>query len=330
MWFGTLMGFQEESGDQVRANIEIRGDQMVSVVNQRSLTQGRLETPSLAELRAQADSHERSGGKLRVAEVVDDVQRLHRDPANAGALFQVASQFNLLEMVSPSVTPEHGVDGYERDRTQGPACAIAAGAGTIYRNYFAVVGGQIGQSAERQIDCLADVGELLGNADERLWRMQNGYALASEDGLAEISDRLESSGNAERDALRQSLRIGVQWDTEVTLGDAGHLVTQVYSSAVPVAYSTHASHLWAPFARLVLEASYEAALSAARINAANTGNRRVFLTLLGGGAFGNEDDWIFSAVERSLHLARQSELDVAIVSYGRSRPRVRELARTFS
>jgi hypothetical protein len=26
-----------------------------------------------------------------------------------GALFQVASQFNLLEMVSPTVTPEHGV-----------------------------------------------------------------------------------------------------------------------------------------------------------------------------------------------------------------------------
>lgn len=42
--------------------------------------------------------------------------------------------------------------------TQGPAYAIAAGAGTIYRNYLAVVNGQVGQSADTQIDCLADIG----------------------------------------------------------------------------------------------------------------------------------------------------------------------------
>jgi len=57
---------------------------------------------------------------------------MHADSANAGAIFQVASQFNLLEMVSDNVTPEQGVTRYERDATQGPACAIAAGAGTIY------------------------------------------------------------------------------------------------------------------------------------------------------------------------------------------------------
>jgi transposase len=50
-------------------------------------------------------------------------------------------QFNLLEMTSPSVSPEHGVTRYQDDHTQGPACAIAAGAATIYRNYFAPVGG---------------------------------------------------------------------------------------------------------------------------------------------------------------------------------------------
>lgn len=30
---------------------------------------------------------------------------LHKDPANGGAVFQVASQFNCLEMVGPGVTP---------------------------------------------------------------------------------------------------------------------------------------------------------------------------------------------------------------------------------
>ena len=47
------------------------------------------------------------------------------------ALFQVASQFNLLEMINPNITPEMGIDRYEFDRTQGPICAMSCGAETI-------------------------------------------------------------------------------------------------------------------------------------------------------------------------------------------------------
>lgn len=39
--------------------------------------------------------------------------------------------FGRLEMISPEVTPEAGVDQYEYDHTKGPACTIAAGAGTF-------------------------------------------------------------------------------------------------------------------------------------------------------------------------------------------------------
>ncbi len=106
-------------------------------------------------------------GTLGVSTVVGDVGQLHRDPANRHALFQVASQFNLLEMTGPDVTPEDGVTRYAYDRTQGPACAIAAGAATVYRNYFVPVGGQIGQTQDRQIDCLKDIGTALGNNEQR-------------------------------------------------------------------------------------------------------------------------------------------------------------------
>src|SRR5215216_2373940 len=92
------------------------------------------------------------------------VRAMHRSPEYAGALFQVASQFNLLEMVGPEITPMDGVTRYEGDRTQGPACAIAAGAATIYRNYFAPVAGGQGQTEERQFDGLADIGEALASA----------------------------------------------------------------------------------------------------------------------------------------------------------------------
>jgi len=73
---------------------------------------------------------------IAVRVVVGDVRRLHAAPEHACALFQVASQFNLLEMTAPHTTREDGVTRYKDDPTQGPACAIAAGAATMYRNYF--------------------------------------------------------------------------------------------------------------------------------------------------------------------------------------------------
>ena len=129
MWFESLVGFREENAEQVRANIRVDNESMTSSVNGRQMRCGKLETPSLAELRSRVGEIPAAEGTLKLSEVVADVQQLHANPKNAGALFQVASQFNLLEMVSPSVTPEYGVGVYENDRTQGPACAIACGAG---------------------------------------------------------------------------------------------------------------------------------------------------------------------------------------------------------
>jgi hypothetical protein len=328
-WFEALAGFRETSPSRVRQNVAVDGDTLTSAVNGKVMVCGRLETPSLAELRARVRSGGRGSGHLSAREVVADVQALHADVAQAGALFQVASQFNLLEMVSPSVTPEQGVGIYERDHTQGPACAIAAGAGTIYRNYFAPVHGHIGQSARHQIDCLADLGRGLGNADGRLWRMRNGYALASRDGLIEIATRLGASNEQERDALRTLLRIGIQWDTQVTLKACTHRVSQAYCAALPVAYAEHPSELWEDFARLVLEAAYEATLCAAIVNGRSTGNPRVFLTLLGGGAFGNETRWITDSITRVLRLYADWHVEVAIVSYGASNRDVRHLVTQF-
>lgn len=325
MWFETLTSFSEESPEQVRSNLTHDGTKLVSRVNVRQFTCGELETPSLAELRQRMQSSEPSPGKTSVREVIANVQDLHTNEMNAGALFQVASQFNLLEMVSPGITPEHGVGIYENDRTQGPACAIAAGAGTIYRNYFVPVNGQTGQSTTNQIDCLSDLGTALGNSDDRLWEMRNGYALATKSGLIEIGDRLRNCSDSERDRLRELLRIGIQWDTQVTLNDFTHRVSQAYCSALPVAYSPHSSSLWSEFAVLVLEASYEATICAAILNSLRTGKNTVFLTLLGGGAFGNDTNWIIHAIQRAINLYDRCDLDLAIVSYGSSKECVQPL-----
>ncbi len=331
MWFESLVGFAEQHADQVRANLSVDGEIMTSAVNGRQFQIGRLETPSLTELRSRIQENPQPNGRLKLSEIVADVQQLHLAEENAGSLFQVASQFNLLEMVSPSVTPEDGVDRYECDRTQGPACAIACGAGTIYRNYFVSIDGNTGQTSDRQIDCLDELGIELGNSDCGLWSMQNGYALATAEGLSEISARLSQADETERDRLRQLLKIGIHWNTEVTIAPVSnsHTVSQVYGSALPVAYSIHSPQQWAPFARLVLEAAYEATLCAGVLNSVETKNNRVYLTLLGGGAFGNHEDWIFAAIDRALRKFAAFDLDVAIVSYGTSKPGIRQLVADY-
>ncbi len=331
MWFEKLTGFKEESPEQVRNNISVCGDVLTSHVNGKEYTCGLLETSSLKMLRERVKANKCTSVRIAVRELVADAQALHIDPANTGALFQVASQFNLLEMMSPNVIPEEGVDIYESDPTQGPACAIAAGAGTIYRNYFADVNGEIGQTSNNQIDCLADIGTALGNSNKQLWKMTNGYALAHEEGLQKIKNQLKSATEPEIDGLRKLLRIGVQWDTQVTLNDAKHLVTQAYCSALPVAYSQNTSlELWPEFAQLVLEASYESTICAGILNFLNTGNNKVFLTLVGGGVFGNDISWIINAIHRVLNLYSHCGLDIVIVSYGASNMNVQKFICKFN
>ncbi len=319
MYVKKLTGFTEESHQQVQQNISINDGIMTSLVNGKSYSCGSLEVPSLAELREQFMYLDKGDEQLKLTEVIGDVQDFYNDEANAGAMFQVASQFNLLEMLGPNRTPEEGVDIYEYDATQGPASAIACGAATIYRNYFVNVNGIIGQSSDNQIDCLYDIGSVLGNENSQLWQMNNGYALANDYGLMRINKLLSAYSAAQYDNLKSKLRIGLQWNAEVTLNDRKETVNQVFCSALPVAYSQVSADLWEPFARLVLEATYEATFRAALINYESNdrngeGNNKLFLTLVGGGAFGNKTEWIIDDIGKSLELFKNTPLDVRIVS----------------
>src|SRR5829696_7150314 len=298
----------------------MRGEHLHSLVYGNSYGVGKLELISLRALAKRAQGAGRAG-RLRASIVTGDVRELHQNSELTGSLFQVASQFNLLEMTGPEVTPEDGVTRYQHDRTQGPACAIAAGAGTIYRNYFVPLEGSTGQTADRQIDALAALGtalsEALGRPIETLWRMQNGYALRTREGLVAISGYLENATTQDLDDLRAKLSIGVHWDVEVTdaRSEPRPHVSQAFCSALPVAYSSVRSELWRPFASLVLEAAYEATLWAAVLNAQRGSSGIVLLTSLGGGAFGNAEAWISGGMRRALQVVSGFDLDVKIVSY---------------
>jgi hypothetical protein len=332
-WFSKLTGFREESYELTRSQLDIEGDELVSTVNGKRYGIGHLSLPTLAELRNRVEIP--SDKRITVRCVTGEARAMHADPELEGALFQVASQFNLLEMTGPSVTPEDGVTRYSSDHTQGPACAIAAGAATIYRNYFAPVDGQSGQTRARQLDALAGVGNALsaklGRPVADLWTMRNGYALCSEAGLDAITRLLADGTDASQDELRRELSIGLHRGVQVTdvREPPRRHVSQAFCSALPVAYGGPRPSAWEPLARLVLQGAYEATLLAAVEQANGGGSDIVLLTRVGGGAFGNDDVWIDDAIVRAIEIVERAGLDIRQVGYGRVHPSSRAIAERF-
>lgn len=317
-WFEELAGFEEADYASTHARLRFDGGQLVNERTGQRRSTGRLELPSLAELRAQAAELPLAGPTVRDS-IIGDAGELHRDPEFAGALFQVASQFNVLEMAAPHVTPEMGVTGYEHDLTQGPACAIAAGAATIFRNYGVPMldaeGHPVrGQTAQRQIDTTTELrarlAALLSAAPEELWTLRNGYTVFNPARLPAIAELLTDLDDDILDELRATLQIGLHQDVEVTLSGPGHTVSQAFCAALPLGGYAFRSPHWAPIARLVLEATYEATLLAGWLNAARARSGTVLLTRVGGGVFSNQPEWIDDAIARALQTVDDAGLRV--------------------
>lgn len=81
---------------------------------------------------------------------------------------------------------------------------------------------------------------------------------------------------------------------------------------------------------LVLSAARKANLYAGVLNCLKTENKKVYLTLLCGGAFGNHKVWILCANERALRLHVNNGFDVVMVGFGQSDPDMNSLVWNFS
>ncbi|MDV4168377.1 hypothetical protein [Rhodovulum sp. FJ3] len=315
-WFLKLTGFDEAGYAETQRRLKLQGSVLYSSEGKRIGHVGQFRMVPLFNLRKRLG--DLSTGQIDFGDIAGESGALHRDHDNAGSTMQVASQFNCLEMLGPDITPEHGVTQYAYDRTQGPVCAIAAGAGTIWRNYLIPMGQRTGQTRKHQLDGAACLGALISGAmkypGSAPWRMKNGYLLPSEKELRLIKDLLEGMSEEGLDKLRGELSVGMQVGVEIDC-PTQHRLTQVFCSAVPVSYSGLDPDLWEPLARLVLEASYEATLIAAAMNARHTANPNCFLTMLGGGAFGNRTIWIEQAIERALEICGRLDLRVRLVHY---------------
>lgn len=319
-WFTELFGFAERDYASTQALLALQPDGQLRVGKQspRYFSPGVLQQPSLAALRLQvAALPKQPGAYLCWRAVVADAAQLHRRPEAHGAVVQVASQFNLLEMPSPDVTPEAGITAYAYDNTQGPACAVACAAGTLLRNYLVALPAGVGQTEQRQINTLQEVLAALEGMGLTGFHMRNGYLMAPPATMQATAQMLRALDAVQWEQLRQQLQIGVQHHSQVTAADApaGQKLTQAYCAALPIAYNQGRLKDWEPMARLVLEATYEATLLAGVLNAQTTGNPRVYLTMVGGGVFGNPPAWILQAIERALQCVDGHSLDVVQVCH---------------
>jgi hypothetical protein len=317
MWFRQLFGFDEMGWSDTRNRFAVEGETLRSLANGRRFGIGRFDTPSLKMLREAASQAPR--GTLRwTHEVIGDVLELHARPENAGAMFQVASQSNCLEFPHPDATPEDGVTGYARDSTQGPACALAVAPAAAYRTYLVPCRGGLGQERDRQLDNLEGLAQRLG---EPLFAVRNGYTHADTAQLRRLAGVVATQ---DRERLLEHVRIGVQSGADVAFAsrwrqvDRQQRVSQAFCSAVSMSYVRGVEvGLWEPLATMVLDAAYEATLcAAARDLALGRGSGRVWLTFLGGGAFGNPPAWIARAIRRALHACADLPLDVRVAHYG--------------
>jgi hypothetical protein len=191
---------------------------------------------------------------------------------------------------------------------------------------------QTGQTAHTQADMLSKISRAIGNIPNNgnegegnpiFWDMKGGYMMSNSKRLRMIpwnmlcdgDDKGSTIGNNTYDELMQTIRIGLHEDIQVThyggfgskvIRDMDMLVTHCLSSAVPVSYNTGHSRSsdWELLARIILKASYKCVFHAAILNMARhngeDGRRKIFLTSIGGGVFGNRSGWINDAI---LHLA---------------------------
>jgi len=204
-------------------------------------------------------------------------------------LFQVASQFNCLEAPVPRIV---SVSEYLQDPTQGPRASISAFPGTLLRHYAAP-----GHDGERFVQ--KESSRQLNLLEKLMWdnlaEIQNGYLrkwCISDPQL--WSERLEEHF--------EEIAVGVHEDVEVVMGadwfggvPGKPLITQVLTSTLAAGLYGEVDFtipVWEKISTRLLQAAYLGTLLAA----CSTGQRRVVLTLIGGGVFGNPAEIIWESI----------------------------------
>lgn len=241
---------------------------------------------------------------------------MQADPEHAGAVFQVASNFDCLEgggaehsRIMDYLSPGMYV--------QGEAAAVSAMPGTIYRKYF-----------HQPVNLLQDFA--------KQWNFD--YASGYVGKVPNSNGQFGALTDAEIMQAAQNVYVGVQSDVCVTGGfgptrkelqkcppnqylavkvPAGQeqRITQVFTAALNPYYNDPTTPGFKNLAKIFLHAAYDKTVSYAATSKA----QKLFLTLVGGGVFHNKLAWIARAIDRACRKEYVTDatepLDVTLVIY---------------
>jgi hypothetical protein len=323
LWFQRLFGFQE-SVQKVAELLVLRElkdhAELTSKANSKTYNVGKFSLrniPSFGSLQSVGGGklniiHGQSSGPIADLANVLVAQSL---PECDGATFQAASNANCLEFVGSQCSAESGVTGYFWDRTQGPYCALAAGPAAVYRNYFVLhENGKRGQLSE----------EICIFKDTPLFpkHIVHGYVRIISEKEADELASIDWASVAPR------VCVGLHENCEVTttqcragFKDAprGRIVHQVYGAAFNLGQDVKKCGATLRIGYELLAAQYRATILAGWEMSLKyperAGSKKLFLTLLGGGVFGNPFEMICRAIASCQQLIIDSGLECYVVCF---------------
>ena len=178
----------------------------------------------------------------------------------------------------------------------------------------------MGQSQNSQFNLLDNLEKMIDNSNNNYWHVNNGYIGSKRRSLNRLNEAIRLY---DVDDFIKNIKVGVHDDVGVVFSsrykpiDEDLYVTQVYCSAVGCNYTSIPKNSWQPIAEIILQSQYEGAIWSAVLNYLRGGTNKLFLTFIGGGVFGNKNEWIGRSISRALNIAKKynTGLDIIICHY---------------
>lgn len=209
--------------------------------------------------------------------------------AKEGEIFQGASQFNALEMISPSHNREDGIYIYQKDKTQGAISALMTVPSLFVRNYVLP---EFNALSELKIE------------------LQNGYLIWGENSK-EYLNLLKDWKKIKILGMVYAQVTGVK---NGQVHSQNKYIHQIFSSSIP--YNCYGNKDGKKIIRKVLEAEYLGALGLALLMAYYDKLHPVIhFTLVGNGVFQNDLNDVITAMKKAISKFKKYDFTLFIHAY---------------
>lgn len=281
----TVLGVSEKAIQKMSLKDRITVAKEAMVEN-GEVSFGRIDLYSIDELRKKTENRKPFKGEGSVSVIVDptiDVKDLQADPQNAGANFQIASNFNGQE-AGQFCGDDRSLNELQSIFAQGEQASMSAYPGIFFRKYFSGPINLLDELVAKGIVTMDKRGVLVRD-------------------ITSLGELVENQG---------LIKVGYHSGISVTHGsnfaniiDRGQRINQTFTAALNLGANPRLKD----FSSVFLRAAYEGTVRASFLH----GVKKVFLTLVGGGVFCNDLEDIAKAIQGAAAFAREKSMDVVIV-----------------